>query len=148
MRFLIGLAVAVFFMCFGFYIEGGHLVMLLQFSAFLIVVGGAAGAMIIAYPWKVIRESLSALKGTAANGAIYADAARVFRAFGNLCILSSLVGLVFAGIHVASNVEDGSRIGPGIAVSLVAPLYGLLIKLLVSVPLHDRCVAMSERSRS
>ncbi len=45
----------------GLILEGGHLSSVLQFTAFLIVIGGATGALMVAYPLPDLINSLKAL---------------------------------------------------------------------------------------
>ncbi|MEJ2059502.1 MAG: flagellar motor protein [Gammaproteobacteria bacterium] len=55
---LLGIAVALAAILGGNFIEGGHLDSLLQFTAFLIVIGGTLGAVMLQSPMKVFLQAL------------------------------------------------------------------------------------------
>jgi chemotaxis protein MotA len=58
---LLGPAVAVGAILAGLFMEGGHLSSILQHTAFLIVMGGMAGSIMVAYPLPDIIHSIKAL---------------------------------------------------------------------------------------
>ncbi|HEY1098368.1 MAG TPA: flagellar motor protein [Myxococcota bacterium] len=53
-----GLVIAVFFILFGQWLEGGHAGSLVQLTALLIVGGGTLGAIVVANPASVLKGSL------------------------------------------------------------------------------------------
>ena len=55
---LIGLFLGVFAILIGQFLEGGHIASLFNVSAFIIVVGGTCGAVMIETPWKVFVRSI------------------------------------------------------------------------------------------
>src|SRR3990167_3318760 len=56
---LLGPVVAIGCILVGLILEGGHIASIIQFTAFLIVMGGATGAIMVAYP---LADVIGALK--------------------------------------------------------------------------------------
>ena len=138
MRLLVGFVLGVFFFLLGLYLEGGHVRSLIQPTAFIIVVGGAFGALLITYPVRIVMDSLVlAISGRQAFRAKYLDAANVFKSFGDLAVLSSFIGIIFGTIHVLSHLGAIQLIGAGCAVAIVSILYGVLVKLFIGRALSD-----------
>lgn len=138
MRVLFGAAFGIFFMLGGLMAEGGNLSSIIGVTAFLIVAGGATGALLIAYPLKIVSRSIGlAATGREATRTAFLDAARVFSTFGDLALLAGGVGLIFGLIHVLEHLDKPDMMGLGAAVALLNVLYSLLIKLFISKPLSD-----------
>lgn len=55
---IVGLLVGVLAIVFGQLLEGGHIGSLLQPTAFLIVVGGTSGAVMLQSPWRTFKQGL------------------------------------------------------------------------------------------
>jgi chemotaxis protein MotA len=53
------------------------------------------------------------------------DAAKFYEAMGGYAPTIGIIGAVVGLIHVMGNLEDPSRVGPGIAVAFVATIYGV-----------------------
>ena len=138
MRLLIGFSLGIFFILAGLALEGGHIAALIQPTAFVIVVGGALGALFITYPVTTVKESwVLAFTGRQAVRSKYLDASNVFKSFGDLAVLTSFVGLIFGVIHVLSQLSSIDRIGAGCAVAIVSLLYGVMVKLFIGRALSD-----------
>lgn len=132
MRLVLGVFLGIFFMLLGLLLEGGQLSSLIGVTAFIIVIGGAFGALIVAFPASTVAKSMVlALTGRQATKAGYIDAARVFKAFGDFALLSGFVSVLFGTIHVLENLDKLDMIGPGLAVAIVGVLYGLLAKMFI-----------------
>ncbi len=58
---LLGPVIAIAMICVGYLLEGGHLSSMIQFTAFLIVLGGAFGSLLVAYPMGDVIFSIKAL---------------------------------------------------------------------------------------
>ncbi|MCQ2009680.1 flagellar motor protein [Sporolactobacillus sp. STSJ-5] len=59
---VIGLLVGLLSLLVGFLLEGGELVALLKVTAFLIVVGGTIGAVVVSFPGKILAKTPFILK--------------------------------------------------------------------------------------
>jgi chemotaxis protein MotA len=60
--------------------------------------------------------------------------AEVFEAGGGFSPTIGIIGAVFGLIHVMGNLNDPSKLGPGIAVAFVATIYGLVIANILCLP--------------
>ena len=60
--------------------------------------------------------------------------AEVFEAGGGFAPTIGIIGAVFGLIHVMGNLNDPSKLGPGIAVAFVATIYGLVIANILCLP--------------
>ncbi|KAF0188368.1 MAG: chemotaxis protein [Desulfobulbaceae bacterium] len=60
--------------------------------------------------------------------------AEVFEAGGGFSPTVGIIGAVFGLIHVMGNLNDPSKLGPGIAVAFVATIYGLVIANIFCLP--------------
>ena len=59
--FIIGLIVGIGGILLGNSLEGGHFSSLLQFTAFIIVLCGTLGAVLVTHPWEEVRASIKLL---------------------------------------------------------------------------------------
>jgi chemotaxis protein MotA len=84
---------------------------------------------------QIMDTELEALMDRHAQGKQLLDAIGKYApAFG---MIGTLMGLIF----MLSNMDDPSKIGPGMAVALITTLYGALISNVVTGPLGDRLAA-------
>lgn len=143
MRIVFGLCLGLMFMVGGLLLEGGQVSSLMQLTAAMIVAGGAFGALLIGYPVAAVRRSfVLALTGRQATRAAYLDAAKIFRSFGDLAMLSGFVASLMGLIHVFEWMHARPELtGQGLAVAAIGVLYGLLLRLFVGRPLHDSFMA-------
>jgi len=58
--------------------------------------------------------------------------------FGALCPTVGVLGAVFGLIHVMENLDDPSKLGPGIAVAFVATVYGVGAANLIALPVANK----------
>lgn len=58
--------------------------------------------------------------------------------FGALCPTVGVLGAVFGLIHVMENLDDPSKLGPGIAVAFVATVYGVGAANLIALPIASK----------
>jgi chemotaxis protein MotA len=199
-----GIVFSVGMLLLGQFLEGGHAGSLLQLTAFLIVIGGTFGAMLVSYPldeviggFKAIkialtekkndiaplmvqlvelatvarRDGVLALEGKLAEindpflkralsflvDGVEASVARstleqeieveseeagvgakFWVDFGSLCPTVGVLGAVFGLIHVMENLDDPSKLGPGIAVAFVATVYGVGFANLICLPIGNK----------
>jgi chemotaxis protein MotA len=72
-------------------------------------------------------------------------AAKLFQALGQLCPGMGLVGTVTGLILMLSNLSDPSKIGAGMAVSLLATLYGLIFGTVLYSPIAEKLSLYAEK---
>jgi chemotaxis protein MotA len=199
-----GIAFSIGMLLLGQHLEGGHAGSLLQLTAFLIVIGGTVGAVMVSYPLSEVigglkafgvalkekpndivplmaqlvelatvarRDGVLALEsklgdikdpflkrslgflvdGVEASVArntleqeieVEAEENTVFAKFwgdfGALCPTVGVLGAVFGLIHVMENLDDPSKLGPGIAVAFVATVYGVGAANLIALPVANK----------
>jgi chemotaxis protein MotA len=66
------------------------------------------------------------------------DAAKFYEAMGGYAPTIGIIGAVVGLIHVMGNLEDPSRVGPGIAVAFVATIYGVGLANLLFLPVASK----------
>jgi chemotaxis protein MotA len=70
---------------------------------------------------------------------------RVFESAGGYAPTIGIIGAVLGLIHVMENLDDPSKLGPGIATAFVATVYGVGIANLILLPVAGK---MRERARA
>lgn len=65
-------------------------------------------------------------------------AAGVFESAGGYCPCVGILGAVLGLIHVMENLDDPSKLGPGIAVAFVATVYGVGSANLLFLPMANK----------
>jgi flagellar motor component MotA len=145
----------LFFACLGFTVvvvacvlEGAHLAAYVQGPALMIVVGGT---FLFALSHHSLREVRSAFCASFSDGPVGVDDAKryfsVLSTFRILALALGGLGFVLGLIHIFSNLDDPSKIGPGVAVALTAPLYVVIFSEILVGPLINRLSARVEPSR-
>lgn len=66
------------------------------------------------------------------------QAAGVFESAGGYCPCVGILGAVLGLIHVMENLDDPSKLGPGIAVAFVATVYGVGSANLLFLPMASK----------
>ena len=66
------------------------------------------------------------------------SAARVWEAAGGYSPTIGILGAVLGLIHVMENMNDPSKLGPGIAVAFVATIYGVALANLIFLPISNK----------
>jgi len=144
----------LFFACLGFTVvavacvlEGAHLAAYVQGPALMIVVGGT---FLFALSHHSLSEVRSAFCAAFSDGPVGVDDAKryfaVLSTFRILALALGGLGFVLGLIHIFSNLDDPSKIGPGVAVALTAPLYGIIFSEILVGPLINRLSARVEPS--
>jgi chemotaxis protein MotA len=64
--------------------------------------------------------------------------AKLYEGFGGLSPTVGVLGAVLGLIHVMENLNDPSKLGPGIAVAFVATVYGVGAANLFALPLANK----------
>lgn len=78
------------------------------------------------------------------------DAAKFYESMGGYAPTIGIIGAVVGLIHVMGNLQDPSRVGPGIAVAFVATIYGVALANLLFLPVASKlrsCVREAARYR-
>jgi chemotaxis protein MotA len=73
------------------------------------------------------------------------QAAGLFEGLGKLSPAMGLLGTIVGLIQMLSNLSDPTKIGPGMAVSLLATLYGLILGNAVYLPIADKIQSQAEK---
>jgi chemotaxis protein MotA len=199
-----GVALSIGMILLGQKIEGGHASSLLELTAFMIVIGGTIGAVLVATPLADLigglkmgklaltdkksdipqlmtelvelatvarRDGVLALESklteikdpflkralgflvdgveasvarTSLETEIEIEAeentayAKLYEGFGGLSPTVGVLGAVLGLIHVMENLNDPSKLGPGIAVAFVATVYGVGAANLFALPLANK----------
>ncbi len=145
MRIFSGVILGMCFILIGTALEGGHLSGMIGLRPLAMVLGGALGGLVIAYPIRNIKNAiLLAFTGRNASKNSYLQAASIFKSYGELLVLSSGVTIVIGINQVLANLTNTQNIGPAVAVGVLGVLYCLLTKLFVCKPLYDSFLRRAE----
>ena len=90
-----------------------------------------------------IRHNLTAKINTEQNG--FFQATSLFESLGKLSPGMGLLGTIVGLIQMLSNLSDPTKIGPGMAVCLLATLYGLILGNVVYMPMAEKIQSYSEK---
>ncbi|MDJ1157416.1 MotA/TolQ/ExbB proton channel family protein [Chelatococcus sp. SYSU_G07232] len=63
---------------------------------------------------------------------------KIYRAIGDCAPAWGMVGTIIGMVQMFANMEDPSKLGPAMAVALLATLYGALTANLICLPLADK----------
>jgi len=63
---------------------------------------------------------------------------KIYRAIGDCAPAWGMIGTLLGMVNMFANMEDPSKLGPFMAVALLATLYGALIANLVCLPIADK----------
>ena len=66
------------------------------------------------------------------------EGGKVYRAIGDAAPAWGMIGTLIGMVQMFSNMEDPSKLGPFMAISLLATLYGALIANLICLPVADK----------
>ncbi len=136
MRSFFGLGLGVFALASGILLEGGSLHTYLQFTPLLIVVGGSLGMCLMVFsPSEILHSVLFATGITPANKKSRHLAQHVFTVASKGLTYSGILGFIFGLIHVLSNLAWSQRIGAGMVVAVICPLYAVMAKFFVIEPM-------------
>lgn len=68
----------------------------------------------------------------------------VFRAWGSLAPAFGMIGTLIGLIQMLTNLDDPSKIGPGMAVALLTTFYGAFLANLLFIPIAGKLAIRSE----
>jgi chemotaxis protein MotA len=66
------------------------------------------------------------------------EGSKIYRAVGDCAPAFGMIGTLLGMVQMFSNMSDPSKLGPFMAVALLATLYGALVANLVCLPLADK----------
>jgi flagellar motor component MotA len=120
-------------------LEGAHLKNYVQGPAFMIVVGGtffltlghhSVAHVRAAFQAVLVGDTLSVEEATR-HILVFSTARMIAQALG-------AIGFLLGLVHVLGHLSDPTKIGAGLAVSLISTLYGLILAELILGPLKNR----------
>jgi chemotaxis protein MotA len=76
----------------------------------------------------------------------FQHAANLFESLGRLCPGMGLVGTIIGLVQMLSNLSDPTKLGAGMAVSLLATLYGLILGTVIYTPMAEKIKICAEKS--
>lgn len=66
------------------------------------------------------------------------EGAKIFQAMGDAAPAWGMIGTLIGMVQMFANMEDPSKLGPFMAISLLATLYGALVGNLLALPIADK----------
>ncbi len=107
MFIIIGFLVVIIAIVTGFLIAGGNLVLLLQWSEFIIIGGAALGSILIASPLSLIKKIIAEIpKSLSPNHYNKQDYLELLKSFNELFLLAQRDGLLAIEKHIENPLES------------------------------------------
>lgn len=75
----------------------------------------------------------------------FEHAANLFESLGKLCPGMGLVGTIIGLVQMLTNLADPTKLGAGMAVSLLATLYGLILGTVIYQPISEKIKIHAEK---
>ncbi|MFK7160813.1 MotA/TolQ/ExbB proton channel family protein [Marinospirillum sp. MEB164] len=75
-------------------------------------------------------------------------AEKVFRSLGDLAPAFGMIGTLIGLIAMLNNLDDPTKLGPGMALALITTFYGSLLAQLIFIPLADKLEMKSDELRN
>lgn len=75
----------------------------------------------------------------------FEHAANLFESLGKLCPGMGLVGTIIGLVQMLTNLSDPNKLGAGMAVSLLATLYGLILGTVIYQPIAEKIKIYAEK---
>jgi chemotaxis protein MotA len=66
------------------------------------------------------------------------EGSKIYRAIGDCAPAFGMIGTLLGMVQMFSNMEDPAKLGPFMAVALLATLYGALVANLICLPIADK----------
>ncbi len=141
-RHLSGVLVTLCAIGIGIALEGDFLFLWVP-SAWIIVFGGTAGLLVASFPMRQLlggfKVATRRMEDTSAEERALALVV-LSAAMRYPCGLGAIASL-FGFIAMLRHLSDPSKVGPAMAITLVGPLYALLVAELFAAPLWFRVAA-------
>jgi chemotaxis protein MotA len=77
----------------------------------------------------------------------YGHAQNLFESLSKLCPGLGLLGTIVGLVQMLGHLDDPKKIGPGLAVSLLSTLYGLILGSVVYGPIAEKIMIHAEKMR-
>lgn len=77
----------------------------------------------------------------------FSHAQNLFESLAKLCPGMGLLGTIIGLVQMLSNLDDPKKIGPGLAVSLLSTLYGLILGSAVYGPISEKISIYAEKMK-
>lgn len=77
----------------------------------------------------------------------FVHAQNLFESLAKLCPGMGLLGTIIGLVQMLSNLDDPKKIGPGLAVSLLSTLYGLILGSAVYGPIAEKISIYAEKMK-
>src|SRR5881396_1759199 len=137
---------------------GGDLHMFVSEHAMIIIFGGSIAATMIRFPLGVMlhglplgakfaftmsrlsaRDLVDELARDRDNFLMHLDeGSKIYRAIGDCAPAFGMIGTLIGMVQMFANMTDPSKLGPFMAVALLATLYGALVANLFCLPIADK----------
>lgn len=75
-------------------------------------------------------------------------AEKVYRALGDLAPAFGMIGTLVGLIAMLNNLDDPTKLGPGMALALITTLYGSVLAQLIFIPLADKLEMKNDELRN
>lgn len=75
----------------------------------------------------------------------YSHAVNLFESLGKLCPGMGLLGTIVGLVQMLSHMSDPAKLGPSMAVALLATLYGLVLGTVVYTPISEKIAIYAEK---
>ena len=102
------------------------------------------GLILSSFTTEEIRHNMIAKINT--KQIAFGHASNLFESLGKLCPGMGLVGTIIGLVQMLSNLTDPSKLGSGMAVSLLSTLYGLILGTVIYTPVSEKIRIFGEKS--
>lgn len=137
---VIGLAIIFLTLTITYSLAGGSAGQLIKVMPMIFILCSVIGALSIAFPLKLsFRAFFTAIFGDVStykeNLKIYS---KILNFAGKCSIRFGIIWMLLGLVLVAQNLSDPYKIGAGLAVAIMSPMYGLMLAYAVFYPLAVR----------
>lgn len=130
---IVGFVLAIVVLMVGI---GTNLSAMLDIPSFLIVFGFTFGALLMS--GADIPLMLRGIKASSLSDQEAGQAARGWKMARIFALAAGGLGTMTGWIIMLANIDDPAALGPGMAISLLTVLYGLLLAFAIALPLQTK----------
>jgi hypothetical protein len=142
-KLITGVGIGVALLILSAILSGLPIGLLLNPAALIMVLGPLVGVVWLVFPAPLIKQLLDTLSGQ--SSASEADCRRIERAcvqFGDMAVLSAVIGLAVIGVHalgtgVFTEPADTRRIGAVISGAAACLVYGISCKIFLAMAIES-----------